>query len=158
VLKPFSSRNQNIFCFLFYKTFITKLFQVLAVGVDNIFIIVETFQKFEKYNDETGPEHMGRVLGECAPSMFASTASQTTAFFLGALSDMPAVRAFALYAAASLLINFLMQITAFISLLALNDAREKSPRYDVLCCVKAGKAENLVPSKGRGKQCIKHKP
>ena len=33
---------------------------------------------------------MGRVLGEAAPSMFVSTASQTTAFFLGALSDMPA--------------------------------------------------------------------
>ena len=118
------------------------------MGVDNIFIIVETFQKLEKYEDESGPQHMGRVLGETAPSMFASTASQTTAFFLGALSDMPAVRAFALYAAASLLINFLMQITAFISLLALNDAREKSSRFDVLCCVKATKAENLVPRRG----------
>jgi Niemann-Pick C1 protein len=78
--------------------------------VDNIFIIVETFEKLEKLPDETDPEHMGRVLGEAAPSMFVSTASQTTAFFLGALSDMPAVRAFALYAAASLLINFFMQV------------------------------------------------
>ena len=119
------------------------------MGVDNIFIIVETFQKLEKFDDESGPEHIGRVLGECAPSMFSSTAAQTTAFFLGALSDMPAVRAFALYAAASLLINFLLQITAFISLLALNEAREKSPRYDVLCCVKAAKVENLVPNRGR---------
>jgi hypothetical protein len=69
----------------------------------------------EKLPDETYPEHMGRVLGEAAPSMFVSTASQTTAFFLGALSDMPAVRAFALYAAASLLINFFMQVSILIT-------------------------------------------
>jgi Niemann-Pick C1 protein len=55
----------------------------LAVGVDNIFIIVETFQKMEKLPDEGSADHMGRVLGEAAPSMFVSTASQTTAFFLG---------------------------------------------------------------------------
>ena len=70
-----------------------SLFQVLAVGVDNIFIIVETFQKMDKIGNESDHEFMGRVLGESAPSMFVSTASQTTAFFLGALSDMPAVRA-----------------------------------------------------------------
>jgi Niemann-Pick C1 protein len=116
--------------------------------VDNIFIIVETFQKMEKLPGETDPEHMGRVLGEAAPSMFVSTASQTTAFFLGALSDMPAVRAFALYAAVSLLINFMMQVTAFIALLALNDAREKSARYDVLCCIKTKETDTLVQSRG----------
>ena len=122
--------------------------QVLAVGVDNIFIIVETFQKLERFGGESDPEFMGRVLAEAAPSMFVSTASQTTAFFLGALSDMPAVRAFALYAAASLFINFLMQVTAFIALLALNDAREKSARYDVVCCFKSDNQENLPLSKG----------
>jgi Niemann-Pick C1 protein len=84
---------------------------------------------------------MGRVLGEAAPSMFMSVASQTTAFYLGALSDMPAVRAFALYAATALLINFIMQVTAFIALLALDDAREKLDRYDVLCCFKAKPTE-----------------
>jgi hypothetical protein len=40
------------------------------------------------------------------------------------------------------------QMTAFISLLALNDAREKSARYDVLCCFKASKAQELAASKG----------
>jgi Niemann-Pick C1 protein len=61
---------------------------------------------------------------------------------------MPAVRAFALYAAASLLINFMMQVTAFIALLALNDAREKSARYDVLCCIKTKETDTLVQSRG----------
>ena len=37
---------------------------------------------------------------------------------------MPAVRAFALYAGTALLINFLLQITCFVSLLALDTIRQ----------------------------------
>jgi Niemann-Pick C1 protein len=49
-------------------------------------------------------------------------------FFLGALSDMPAVRAFALYAGMALLIDFFMQITCFIALIALDMARQENNR------------------------------
>jgi Niemann-Pick C1 protein len=48
----------------------------------------------------------------------------TLYFFSGALSDMPAVRAFALYAGMALLIDFLLQITCFVSLLALDTIRQ----------------------------------
>jgi hypothetical protein len=44
--------------------------------------------------------------------------------FSGALSDMPAVRAFALYAGMALLIDFLLQITCFVSLLTLDTIRQ----------------------------------
>jgi hypothetical protein len=42
-----------------------------------------------------------------------------------------------LYEATALLINVIMQVTAFIELLALDNARKKTVRYDVLCCVKS---------------------
>ncbi len=71
--------------------------------------------------------------------MLLSSVSESTCFFLGALSDMPAVRAFALYAGMALLIDFLMQMTVFVSLLALDMARQESRRYDILCCVRASK-------------------
>jgi hypothetical protein len=41
---------------------------------------------------ETHAEHVGRIVGEVAPSMLLSSLSESTCFFLGALSDMPAVR------------------------------------------------------------------
>ena len=41
----------------------------------------------------------------------------------GALTDMPAVKTFALYATVALLLDFLFQITCFVSLLALDDRR-----------------------------------
>lgn len=82
---------------------------------------------------------MGRIVGEVAPSMLLTSVSESTCFFLGALSDMPAVRAFALYAGMALLIDFLMQMTCFVALIALDMARQESNRYDILCCFAASK-------------------
>lgn len=42
---------------------------------------------------------------------------------IGGLSDMPAVKAFALYAGMALLVDFILQITCFVSLLALDTIR-----------------------------------
>lgn len=63
------------------------------------------------------------MVGEVAPSMLLSSLSEATCFFLGALSDMPAVHAFAINAGLAILIDFLMQITCFVSLMALDMAR-----------------------------------
>ena len=60
-------------------------FLVLAVGVDNIFILVQTYQRDIRRPSETLPEHVGRVVGEVAPSMLLSSASEATCFFLGKL-------------------------------------------------------------------------
>ncbi|XP_070796687.1 NPC intracellular cholesterol transporter 1 isoform X1 [Pituophis catenifer annectens] len=111
-------------------------FLVLAVGVDNIFIIVQTFQRDERLQDETLDKQIGRILGEVAPSMFLSSFSETVAFFLGSLSTMPAVRSFSLFAAVAVFIDFLLQITFFVSLLGLDIKRQESNRCDVLCCIK----------------------
>ncbi|TRY76439.1 hypothetical protein TCAL_00054 [Tigriopus californicus] len=116
-------------------------FLVLAVGVDNIFILVQTCQRDPRKPTETTAEHTGRIVGEVAPSMLLSSVSESTCFFLGALSDMPAVRAFALYAGMALLIDFFMQISCFVSLIALDMARQENNRYDIICCVKADKKE-----------------
>lgn len=103
-------------------------FLVLAVGVDNIFILVQTYQREPRKDYESHAEHVGRVVGEVAPSMLLSSVSESTCFFLGALSDMPAVRAFALYAGVALFVDFLMQITCFVALLALDMMRQERNR------------------------------
>ncbi|OWK01765.1 NPC1 [Cervus elaphus hippelaphus] len=165
-------------------------FLVLAVGVDNIFILVQTYQRDErlqgetvdqqvgrvlgevapsmflssfaetvafflgKYSwnsasparderlqGETVDQQVGRVLGEVAPSMFLSSFAETVAFFLGGLSVMPAVHTFSLFAGMAVLIDFLLQITCFVSLLGLDIKRQEKNQLDVLCCIK-GAADN----------------
>ncbi|KTG42830.1 hypothetical protein cypCar_00021838, partial [Cyprinus carpio] len=100
-------------------------FLVLAVGVDNIFIIVQTYQRDERMPEEELHQQIGRILGEVAPSMFLSSFSETVAFFLGALSSMPAVRTFSLFAGLAVFIDFLLQISCFVSLLGLDIKRQE---------------------------------
>ena len=58
-------------------------FLVLAVGVDNIFILVQTYQREPRRVNETHEEHIGRIVGEVAPSMLLSSISEAFCFFLG---------------------------------------------------------------------------
>ena len=55
---------------------------------------------------------------------------------------MPAVKAFALYAGMALLIDFILQITCFISLLTLDTIRQMNNRLDVCCFVRSSKKDN----------------
>ncbi|XP_021950793.1 NPC intracellular cholesterol transporter 1 isoform X2 [Folsomia candida] len=111
-------------------------FLVLAVGVDNIFILTQTYQRNAKLDKETDAEHLGRIVGEVGPSILLSSVSESLCFFLGGLSDMPAVRAFAFYAGLALILDFLLQITLFVSLMALDGRRARGERVDVVCCLR----------------------
>lgn len=119
-------------------------FLVLAVGVDNIFILVQTHQRDAKRPNESHADHVGRILGKVGPSMLLTSVSESCCFFLGGLSDMPAVKAFALYAGMALIIDFVLQITCFVGLLALDTVRQAENRYDIVCFVR-GKRDDMPP-------------
>ena len=57
-------------------------------------------------------------------------------FFLGGFNDMPAIYSFAINAGFAIIIDFLMQLTVFVSLMTLDMARQESNRYDIACCIK----------------------
>lgn len=58
-------------------------FLVLAIGVDNMFIIVQTYQREKRNPDESLEEHIGRTLGKVASSILLTSISETVCFFLG---------------------------------------------------------------------------
>jgi len=109
-------------------------FLVLAVGVDNIFILVQTYQRDSRLPHESLEDQIGRIVGQVAPSMLLTGISESVAFFLGAVIDMPAVKIFSLYAAMAVLIDFLLQITAFVALMTLDCQRQERNQLDALCC------------------------
>nr|XP_014344420.1 PREDICTED: Niemann-Pick C1-like protein 1 [Latimeria chalumnae] len=122
-------------------------FLVLAVGADNIFIFVLEYQRDERQSGEDREEQIGRVLGGVAPSMLLCSMSESICFFLGALTQMPAVRTFALYAALAVLFDFLLQMSAFVALLSLDARRQEGFRFDICCCVKL---KNIKKKKNKG--------
>jgi Niemann-Pick C1 protein len=56
-----------------------------------------------------------------------------------------AVKAFALYAGMALFIDFILQITCFVSLLSLDTSRQTENRWDVLCFLRGSK-KDVVPN------------
>ncbi|XP_067857648.1 NPC1-like intracellular cholesterol transporter 1 [Heptranchias perlo] len=112
-------------------------FLVLAVGADNIFILVLQYQRDTRKAGERREEQIGRVLGDVAPSMLLCSSSETICFFLGALTKMPAVRTFALYAALAVFFDFLLQMSVFVALMSLDARREESAKYDICCCIRS---------------------
>lgn len=142
-------------------------FLVLAVGVDNVFILVHEmdrqntlhgpnasatanfsgttplsptqsrarlqFEPSHSHEDSVDAESMqlylpieervARTLAKMGPSILLSTITEFVAFALGAIVPMPAVRNFALYAAGSVLLNAMLQVTVFVSAMALDQRR-----------------------------------
>ncbi|GAM89884.1 hypothetical protein ANO11243_079240 [Dothideomycetidae sp. 11243] len=119
-------------------------FLVLAVGVDNIFLIVHEFERVNiSHADESVEERMSRALGRMGPSIMLSASTETVAFALGAVVGMPAVRNFAAYAAGAVFINFILQVTMFISVLTWNQMRVESGRADCVPCIKVSRHVQL---------------
>nr|XP_015827693.2 NPC1-like intracellular cholesterol transporter 1 [Nothobranchius furzeri] len=123
-------------------------FLVLAVGADNIFIFVLEYQRDVRRPGETREEHIGRALGQVAPSMLLCSLSESVCFFLGALSTMPAVKAFALYAALAVLMDFVLQMTAFVALLSLDARRQDKNRCEIFCCATVSTQHPNKPNEG----------
>lgn len=124
-------------------------FLVLAVGVDNIFLIVHEFERVNyRYPDESIEVRVGKALGRIGPSILLSATTETLAFALGATVQMPAVRNFAIYAAGAVFINALLQVTMFIAVLAVNEKRVEAGRMDCFPCVKLNNYQDCAPCVG----------
>ena len=119
-------------------------FLVLAVGVDNVFILVHELERQNSLHSHNsiGPtsgdgdgeddsqhagspsqppeERVARAVARMGPSIALSSITETVAFALGALVPMPAVRNFAIYAAGSVFLGAVMQVTVFVSAMAMD--------------------------------------
>jgi Niemann-Pick C1 protein len=128
-------------------------FIVLAVGVDNIFLIVHEFERVNvSHPDDVVEVRIAKALGRMGPSILLSAITETIAFSLGAFVGMPAVRNFAVYAAGAVFINAVLQVTMFVSVLALNQRRVEDHRSDCFPCIqiKSAGVQLVGGSNGNG--------
>ncbi|KAL4081933.1 patched family-domain-containing protein [Scleroderma yunnanense] len=165
-------------------------FLVLAVGVDNVFILVHELDRQNLLHGPNAPpqnsaftlprsptqshrspfesapedsldaaslpfylsaeERVARTLAKMGPSILVSSVTEIVAFGLGALVPMPAVRNFALYAAGSVLLNAILQVTVFVSVLTLDLKRAESGRVDCFPCIRLSSRIALVDAASYG--------
>lgn len=120
-------------------------FLVLAVGVDNIFLLTHELENVNaSHPNDSVEERVSRAVGHIGPSILLSAFCETLTFALGASVAMPAVRNFAIYSAGAVFINFILQITMFVSALTLDQKRVENNRYDCVPCLRASKPKGVV--------------
>ncbi|KAI3436838.1 hypothetical protein D9Q98_006248 [Chlorella vulgaris] len=110
-------------------------FLVLAVGVDNMFILAAALQ--QQRPEHPLPHRMGLALAAVGPSITLAASCEVVAFAVGAMTSMPALRNFSICAALAVLLDYLLQVTAFVALLALDTHRLEQGRYDCWPCLRA---------------------
>eukprot|EP00743_Colponemidia_sp_Colp-15_P001911 GILK01002081.1.p1 GENE.GILK01002081.1~~GILK01002081.1.p1 ORF type:complete len:1013 (+),score=204.17 GILK01002081.1:56-3040(+) len=107
-------------------------FLILAIGVDNMFIIAKAVERV----DHPDPiERIAHGLSRVGASISAAAFSEFLAFMVGATTAIPALTSFSFVAAIAVLADYLLQITCFVSFLALDMRRVRSARYDCVPCV-----------------------
>lgn len=107
-------------------------FLVLAIGVDNLFILVHAYQRLDHSKYIRPSDAVSDALGEVGPSILLTALTQATCFAIGTWTDMPAVHTFALYATAAIIFNFLLQITAFIAFMTIDLTRQEVSRRTIV--------------------------
>jgi hypothetical protein len=108
-------------------------FLVLAIGIDNVFILLNTFQS--KHPSLPREVRLAETLGEVGMSITLSSLAECFAFALGALTRMPAVQAFAIYAAVAIFADYILQLTCFSAIMVLDERRREANRVECCPCI-----------------------
>lgn len=109
-------------------------FLVLAVGVDNMCILVHAVKRQPlELPLET---RVSNALVEVGPSITLASLSEVLAFAVGSFISMPACRVFSMFAALAVLLDFFLQVTAFVALIVLDFSRAEDNRIDCFPCIR----------------------
>ena len=107
-------------------------FLILAIGVDNMFLISRAEREIPKYVTDVR-ERIAFALKDIGPSIFAAAVCESLAFFIGMLTDVPALQNFCLVAGLAVTVDFVLQMTVFVGALALDVQRIADNRADICC-------------------------
>lgn len=126
-------------------------FLILAIGVDNMFILTNEFDRLKVLRGvstatsatrerATDDMMLAQVLGETmfnvGPSIVVAAVAETLAFLVGALTKIPALTSFCVVAAIAVVADFVLQMTWFSAALILDAKRVRARRYDLFPLIK----------------------
>lgn len=90
-------------------------FLILAIGVDNMFIIC---QAIAREHSNSIDKRVALAIQDVAPSIMVACVTEIITFAVGIATNIPALKVFCMTAVFAILGNFLLQMTAFISIVA----------------------------------------
>uniref|UniRef100_A0A0E0KTZ0 SSD domain-containing protein n=1 Tax=Oryza punctata TaxID=4537 RepID=A0A0E0KTZ0_ORYPU len=121
---------------------------IMEVGVDNMCILVHAVKRQPDGLDLE--ERISTALVEVGPSITLASLAEVLAFAVSAINPMPATRVFSMFAALAVLLDFLLQVSAFVALIVLDFRRAQDGRIDCVPCARV--KSSVVTSDGGNHQ------
>ncbi|KAI9911921.1 hypothetical protein PsorP6_009615 [Peronosclerospora sorghi] len=141
-------------------------FLVLAIGVDNMFILTNEFDRLaalrglstvhngQKTRDRSQSDDvlmlqqiLGETLKNVGPSILVAAIAEALAFLVGIWTRIPALTGFCIVAGLAVAVNVVLQMTWFASALVLDKRRMLARRYDLFPWIK--QKLTLTPIRGK---------
>eukprot|EP01084_Bolivina_argentea_P008425 15778_1 len=110
---------------------------LLGVGVDDMIILVDTYQR-HKISDNIISEEMrlSKALASSGLSISLTSFCSSMAFFVGTQAAVPAISSFCMFAAWCFLANYILQFLIFVPLMVYDEKRVlKQNNFCCPCCI-----------------------
>ncbi|XP_062977671.1 patched domain-containing protein 3-like [Elgaria multicarinata webbii] len=127
-LSIISSFGLLLFCGVpFVITAANSPFLILGIGIDDMFILVSSWQHTKVKNKIE--DRMSETYAEAAVSVTITTLTDVLVFYIGIATSFPSVKSFCIYTGTAFIFCYLYNLTFLGAILALNGKREESNRH-----------------------------
>ena len=110
-------------------------FSFFGVGLDDAFIITGSFFRLDSRKDPI--ERVAETIDDVGISIFSTTLTSALAFSFGAISSVPGVFWLVAYAAPTMLLILLWQLSFFVACIVLDEHRVQLNNSDCFRCIRA---------------------
>lgn len=111
-------------------------FLLLGIGIDDMFVIVQSWDTLEaarqKQNDLSLAERMGEALSQSGVAITITSVTDIIAFAIGGTTILPALSSFCIYASVGIVAIYFFQCTFFVACMSLDIRRLEANRNS--CC------------------------
>lgn len=119
-------------------------FLILAIGVDNMFIIAQAVDR-QKAN-LSAEKRVALAIKDVGPSITVAFLTEVVTFSVGIMTKIPALSVFCICAVSGITFNYILQMTIFVSIYTKDVKRREEKRLDILFWKKDEEAQEYKPN------------
>lgn len=112
-------------------------FLLMGLGVDDMFIMMASWRQIPaSKNNLPIEQRLGLMLKHAGVSITVTSVTDIVAFLVGASTILPSLQSFCIYAAVGIFFTYLLAITFFVAVFALDEQRIVARRNSIIPCIK----------------------
>ena len=108
---------------------------LVGLSIDDMFVLVHTWQNQPSLPDVSLPERVGRTMREAGVGITVTSATNIIVFLIGGTTVLPSLRSYSLFTGVGIVFTFFLQLTFFLACFTIDQRRIES-RRDGMCCWK----------------------